>query len=694
MHHKICNQLINPQSIVIIGGSNNIHKPGGKILQNIIEGGYKGSIYVVNQKEDSVQGVISYRDARDLPPTDLAILAIPAHSCVEVVRVLAETKNARAFIVITAGFSEGSEEGASLESEMVQIVRKNGGTLIGPNCIGILTPYYHGVFTSPIPKLSVSGCDLISGSGATAVFILESGMPKGLTFSNIYSVGNSAMVGVEDFLEFMDETFDPETSSKIKLLYIESIRDPDKLLYHASSLIQKGCRIAAIKAGGSEAGSRAASSHTGAIASSDLAVEALFRKAGIVRCFGREELATVGSVFMHKELKGRKIAIITHAGGPAVMLTDALAQGGLEIPRIEGKHADELLTHLSPGSSVSNPIDMLATGTAQQLEIVIDYCDKKFDNIDAMMVIFGSPGLSEVFDVYEMLHNKMITCSKPIFPILPSLNTARKELEEFLNKGHLNFPDEVLLGNALTKVYNTPRPAEDKIFLEGVDIPRIRRIIERLGNGYAADEDIKNLLDAAGIPRVKGGIAKSQKSLLKLADEIGYPLVIKVVGPIHKSDVGGVTLNIKSSDHLLAEFNRMKKIKGYEGVLVQPMLSGLELFLGAKYEPKFGHVVLCGLGGIFVEIIKDVSSGLAPLTRNEAISMIRSLKSFRIIQGTRGQEGVDKMVFAEIIMRLSTMLRFATEIKEMDLNPLIGKGEDIYVVDARIRIEKKRKKKK
>jgi len=690
MNHKICDQLINPQSIVVVGGSENLHKPGGKILQNIIRGNFTGSLFVVNQREDIIQGVTSYRDVRYLPPVDLAILAIPAHSCVGAVKVLAEEKNTTAFIIISAGFSEGSDEGARLEKEIVDIANKNGGTLIGPNCIGILTPNYHGVFTSPIPKLSEKGCDLISGSGATAVFILESGMPKGLTFSNIYSVGNSAMTGVEDFLEYMDETFDPEFSSSIKLLYIESIKDPDKLLLHASSLIRKGCRIAAIKAGGSEAGSRAAVSHTGAIASSDLAVEALFRKAGIVRCFGREELATVGSVFMHKELKGRRIAIITHAGGPAVMLTDALSQGGLEIPRIEGNYADELLAQLSPGSSVCNPIDMLATGTAEQLGIVIDYCETKFDNIDAMMVIFGSPGLSEVFDVYELLHNKIQTCSKPIFPILPSLNTARKELEKFLNQGHLNFPDEVLLGNALTKVYNTPKPAEDKIFLEGVDIPRIRRIIESLESRYIADEDIQDLLDAAGIPRVKGGIVENQKSLFKLATEIGYPLVMKVLGPLHKSDVGGVTLNIKSRKHLVAEFERMKKIRGYQGVLLQPMLSGLELYIGAKYEPKFGHLVLCGLGGIFVEVIKDVSSGLAPLTKNEALSMIRSLRSFKIIQGTRGQEGVDKMAFAEIIIRLSTMLRFATEIKEMDMNPLIGRGDKIYVVDARIRIEKKK----
>ncbi len=688
MAHKVVNQLIDPESIVVIGGSGNIHKPGGKILRNILEGSFQGEVIAVNPKESEVQGVKCYQSVEAIPPIELAILAIPAQFCPDTVEVLIEKKKTKAFIIISAGFSEENEEGARIEKEIAEMISRAGGSLIGPNCIGVMTPFYQAVFTSPIPSLSPMGCDFISGSGATAVFIMESGIPKGLTFSSVFSIGNSAQIGVEDMLEYLDETYEKGKSSDIKLLYIESIKEPDKLLKHASSLVRKGCHIAAIKSGGSEAGSRAASSHTGALASSDLAVDALFRKAGIIRCHGREELSIVAGIMMHPEIKGKRIAIITHAGGPAVMLTDALSQGGLKIPAIEGPEADELLSFLYPGSSVSNPIDILATGTAEQVGTVIDYCDKKFQNIDAMMVIFGSTGLNEVFDVYEVLHQKMQTCTKPIFPILPSLSTARKEVEEFLRKGHINFPDEVVLGNAIVKVLNTPKPAEEKIFLDGVDIPEIRRIIDQAAPGYISEEEIQGLIDAAGIPRVQGAVVKSRKTLFGKAEEMGYPIVMKIVGPLHKSDVGGVTLNIKSKNHLLAEFSRMKKIKGYKAVLIQPMLSGLELFLGAKYEPKFGHVILCGLGGIFVEVLKDVSSGLAPLNKEEAMSMIRSLKSYQIICGARGNDGVDKDLYAEIIMRLSTLLRFAVEIKEMDLNPLIGKGKSITVVDARIRVDK------
>ena len=232
-------------------------------------------------------------------------------------------------------------------------------------------------------------------------------MATGLTFSSVYSVGNSAQIGVEEVLEHFDETFDRNTSSKVKLLYIESIENPQKLLKHATSLIQKGCKIAAIKAGSSSAGSRAASSHTGALANSDVAVDALFKKAGIVRCYGRNELNYSCIIFMHPELKGKNIAIITHAGGPAVMLTDALSKNGLQVPEIKGKESKDLLEKLYVGSSVSNPIDFLATGTAEQLETIIDYCEHKFDEIDAMVVIFGSPGLFEVYDVYDVLHKKM-----------------------------------------------------------------------------------------------------------------------------------------------------------------------------------------------------------------------------------------------------------------------------------------------
>ncbi len=682
-------QLLNPRSIAIVGGSDNTTKPGGKIVENILQGGFDGALYVVNPAHSEIQGIPAYSTVKELPSdVELGIIAVSASMCVQVVEQLAKEKNTRSFIVISAGFSEDGPDGEQLEKSLKQTVDSVGGTLIGPNCIGVLSSAYSGVFTSPVPKLDPSGCDFVSGSGSTAVFILESALPKGLTFSSLITVGNSAQVGIEDVLEYWDETYQAGKSSSIKLIYVENIQDPDKLLKHASSLVRKGCRVAAIKSGVTDAGQRATSSHTGAMASADSAVEALFRKAGIVRCFGREELTTVASIFNYPRLEGDNLAIITHAGGAGVMLTDALSGGGLNIPAIEGKAREDLLNMLNPGSSANNPIDILATGTAEQLGNVIEYCDKQMDDIHGMIVIFGSTGLSRVFDAYETIHEKMKQCKKPVFPILPSISSAREEVEFFLSHGHINFPDEVVLGKALSSICQTPWPADEDIFRENIDIPLIRSIIDEAPGGYLDPATINELLAAAGIPSVEEGVASSKKELMTLAGEFGYPLALKVIGPVHKSDVGGVTLNIKSETHLLAEYRRMRKIKGVKSVLVQKMQTGTELFIGAKYEPRFGHVVLCGLGGVFVEALGDQSYGLAPLTFNEARSMVHNLKSYPIIRGFRGREGVNEDQFVEIIVRLSTLLRFATEIKEMDLNPLIGNPEKIRVVDARMRVEK------
>ncbi len=681
-------QLLNPKSIAIIGASNNISKPGGKIIKNLIDFGFEGEIYAVNPKEKQVQGIPAFSSAGELPSVDLAVLAIPAKYCLETVKVLAGQNGTKSFIIVSAGFGETGAEGKKLEQEIAEVITRHNGCLIGPNCIGVMTPNHASAFTRPVPKLTPDGCDFISGSGATAVFIIESGIPKGLRFANVFSVGNSVQTGVEDVLQYLDENYEEGKSSKVKLLYIENIDNPDKLLFHASSLISKGCKVAAIKAGSSSAGSRAASSHTGALTSSDAAVEALFRKAGIVRCYGREELTTVACVFMCKELKGKDLAIITHAGGPGVMLTDALESGGLKIPRIEDSPAKVTLRDkLFPGSSVENPIDFLATGTAEQLGEIIDACENDFD-VDGMAVIFGSPGLFPIHDVYDLLSKRMESCRKPIYPILPSLINVKEDVAHFLSHGNVNFPDEVLLGRALTKVMNTPGPAAIVNMPGFVNVGKIREIIDHADDGYQPPCVIHRLFDEIGLPRVKEIVVKTETEAVLAALEIGFPLVMKVVGPVHKTDVGGVILNVRNTSEVQKEFFHLIEKEGAEGVLIAQMASGKELFLGAKYEQGFGHIVLCGMGGIFVEVLKDVSSGLAPLSEKEAFSMVKSLRSYRILKGYRKQPGVNIPGFADIIVRLSWLLRFATEIKELDINPLLGNENEILAVDARVRIGK------
>lgn len=681
-------QLVSPKSIVIVGGSDDTKKPGGNTLKNLLDTHYSGDLFVVNPKADSAQGVKSYRRIEDIPPVECAILAIPAKLCPDTVDVLCTKKSCKAIIILSAGFHEDSPEGAELERRIAQRCNETGTSLIGPNCIGVMTPDYAGVFTHPIPKLTRQGAALISGSGATIVFILEAAMQLGLNFSQVFSVGNCAQIGVEEALQYMDESYEEGKSSKVIMLYIENISDPWKLYRHASSLIRKGVKIAAIKAGYSEAGSRAASSHTGAMASPDKAVDALFRKAGIIRCYSRNELVTVASALMYPEPKGKRFAIITHAGGPAVMQTDTLSSQGIEIPPFTGPKAEELLAKLYPGSSVANPIDFLATGTAQQLGDILDACEEDFD-VDGMTVIFGNPGLTTTYDVYDILAEKIRNSKKPIYPVLPSIINSADEIRKFQAEGGISFPDEVALGGAIAKIVNTPAAIEDAS-LPPVDKKWIREIIDSSPDGYLPPEKVQQLLDAAGIQRAKEVVASTRQELLSGAKEIGYPLAMKVIGPVHKSDVGGVALNITDEETLLEKFHHMMTIPQTTAILMQPMLSGTQIFIGAKREGNFGHLILCGLGGIFVETLKDINYSLSPVSRVEADEMIRTLRSYRILEGTRGQEGVNIPMFSEAVRRVSALCQAAPEIFEMDINPLMAGTRQITAVDARIRIEKER----
>lgn len=655
-------------------------------MLNLIKGGFKGPLYAVNKNPVNIQGAQAITEIHQLPLVDLAIISIPAGSVIDAVKSLI-LKGTKAFIVYSAGFGEAGEAGKALETELLHIIRQSGASLIGSNCIGIINQHFKGVFTSPVPDYYSDGCELISSSGATAVFIMEAAHSTGLHFSNIYSIGNAIQTGVEELLEYMDLHFD-DSSPKVKLLYLENIRNPFKFMKHASSLVRKGCRIAAIKAGYSEAGSRAASSHTGAMASSDIAVRALFKKSGVVYCSGRDELITMGCIFQSADMHGDRLAIITHAGGSAVMLTDALTTNGLKVPKIDEMAAAPLLAKLHPGSSVANPIDFLATGTAEQLDHIIAFCED-YDEIDGMIIVFGSPGLfNSVQDVYDVIDRRMQTCKKPIYPVLPSLVNAKKEIEIFLSHNHVNFPDEVILGKALPHAYFRPTPTFGMTHLVPMETASIRNIISQSEDGYLGMAETVELLRAAGISMVQTAGLNKEDELHTLANRIPFPWVMKVVGPVHKTDVGGVSLNILNLQAAEQEFKRMMRIEGVTGIQVQQMVSGEELYCGAVKQGKFGHLVLCGLGGIFLEVIKDISYGLAPLDGEEALNMIRGLKSYEIIKGYRNRPGVNEDLFAEAIMRLASLVHLAPEIAEIEINPFKGDMSQLIAVDARVRVEK------
>lgn len=679
-------QLIQPDSIAVVGATNDLKKAGGKLLFNLLSGDFRGDVYAVNRHDRLVQGVPTYQDTDDLPVVDLAILAVAAKACPLLVERMAIHNQTKAFIIISAGFGELDEQGKALEDRLVELAQNHSLSITGPNCIGILNQHYHGVFTTPIPRLDPKGCDLISSSGATAVFLMEAGMQVGLRFASVYSVGNGQCLSAEDYLAYLDETHDPENSSCNKLLYLESIRSPQKILKHATSLIGKGCRIAAIKSGVTDSGSRAASSHTGAMATSDMAVRALFRKAGIVYCSSREELISVASVFSYRPLKGKNIAVITHAGGSAVMLTDALSQGGLNVPLIDGPVADELLSYLHRGSSVSNPIDFLATGTADQLGIIIDFCEYKMPQIDAMVVVFGSPGLFDVENVYQLLTVKLGVCQKPIFPVLPSVINAQKAIKSLMARGYVNFPDEVLLGKSLCETYFTELPSGLEETTFEVDIQAMRAGLDEVqSDGYWSSEWVNKLLDSLKILRPQEALVSDLNELAEVFGHMSKPVVMKAVGPLHKSDVGGVILDIHTFDVAAAHFDQLMQIEDCHEVLLQQQVSGQELFVGVKYEAGFGHLLLMGLGGIYVEILHDVQVCLCPCDREEIQYRLTQLQSFPLIQGVRGQAGINMDAFIEVIEKISFITQVMPEIQEMDINPLVADEHQVQAVDMRVR---------
>ena len=684
LHEK----LLNPSSIAIIGGSDHIDHIGGSVLKNLIDQGFNGQLFVVNPKKDRVQGIPSYRDITLLPQTDLAIIAIPAQDILEVVKVLATQKGTKGFIIYAAGFSELDDNGAAMEKEITEQISAAGGSLLGPNNIGMINQHYAGIFTRPLPPIDKKGVDFISASGATAVFTLEAAQQIGLRFSNLFTVGNSAQIGVEDVLEHLDESFIAGKSSKVKMLYLEGIKNPAKLLKHALSLRQKGCALVALKSGITAKGNAAAASHTGAMANSDLFVQALFNKAGIIRCQSRYELITLAAILQITTLQLKNFAVITHAGGPGVIVTDTLTQNGLLVPDLDKEQQDSIKRILFPGAATANPIDILATGTASQLEEVIAYCENEFTEIDAMIVIFGSPGLGSVDEAYQVIHNMLQTCNKPIFPIFPSVVNAKEEINQFMQKGNMAFYDEHIFAKSIAKIMGTPPPEIAPYPNPTNNDVKIRSLIKEFPSGFLGPKQSYELMEAAGIKMARQALAKTASELLKVVKNLHYPLVQKIIGPLHKTDKEGVIVNVLNDEELVHNYRNLMQIDGATGVMIQEMIKGKEVFIGGKRETAFPPLIMFGAGGIYIEALKDLQSVLAPIDRVQAIHQVSKLRIKPILQGMRGESSCHLEAFYTAIEKVSTLMLLVPEITELDINPLILTEQDIFAVDARIKIEK------
>jgi acetyltransferase len=681
--------IFEPGSIAVLGGGNDLTKPGGRLVWSLRTKGFE-RLWVVNAHGGQVQGLPTYDRVEALPEApDLAILSIPARHVLAAVRSLVD-RGTKGFIVLSCGFSELDEAGKALEKDLASLVRGAGATLIGPNSLGVFTPRYVGTFGGPDFDPVPGTIDFISASGSTAAFIMEAGLDRGVHFASLVSVGNSATVGVEDVLAYQDATFDTNPV-KAKLLYLESIVDPARLLKHAQSLRQKGCRLVALKAGTSDVGARAASSHTGAMASRDAAVSALFEKAGITRVSSKTEMVDVAGLLTRvRAPRGKRVAIVTHAGGPGILLADELARHGFEVPVLGEETRARLKEVLAPGSSTTNPIDFLASGTAAHLRSIFTILEElERDRIDGVCVIFGSPGLFDIWPVMQEILEAGHRMSIPVYPVLPSVRTAADEARKFRRAGGFFFTDEVALARAMALVCRTPEPAsgEATVPIDEVEVAAVLKESQGQGRRMLAPGQVDRLLRAVGLTPPPSAIVEGVEGVAEAARGVGYPMVLKVVGPSHKTDVKGVALGVTSDEEAMDRARALLSIEGARGVILQKQVSGVELILGASREERFGHLVLVGLGGVMTEVLSDVRMGLAPLSAGEAERLVRGIRGQALLDGFRGGPVVDREKLCRILRGIATLVSRFPQIVEMDVNPLMADGTSFWAVDGRVEVE-------
>lgn len=678
--------LLEPKSIAVIGASEDISKPGGRITLNILTKKFGGKLFLVNPKGGTIQGVKAYTSISELPAApELALIAVPAKFVRASLEELA-IKGSKVVVVLSAGFGELGEEGKQAEKTLAEIADRNGILLLGPNCSGVMTYAHASKFTGTALEMTRGGIDFISGSGATVDFLAEHAMRRGLHFNSFLTVGNSAQSGVPDLMKIYDAAH-TDDSSRIMITYQESIKNPQEFLRAARSLGKKGVLLAGIKAGTTQAGSRAAASHTGAMATNDTAVQALFDKAGVIRVDSRMELVDVANVLVCVKGKadGKRVAIVTDAGGPGVMVSDELNRQGFEVPAFNEKTRTRLAEVLPPGAGVGNPVDCLPSITAPVMEKVLKILQEEVSGqVDYIIYMNGDSGLSDNWAIYQVLKKFMDTSPIPVLPSLVSVLSSEVPLKKFRQTGGCYFEDEVYMARALARVVNRPHVTEPVTAAAGFDRNKIAGLLAGQ-HGALSPQVTREVLQAAGV-RFPGQVELTAKTGLA-SMPFAFPWVMKVMGPLHKSDVGGVRVGIRNLAEAEKVWDELLQIKAANGVLVQQMVKGTEVIIGANREEGYGHLVAFGLGGIYTEALKDVKFALAPLSREEADRMIHSIRAFPLLEGVRGEQGMYLVTLQDILIRISLLVTDFPSIRELDLNPVKGYGKDIFTVDARVLVD-------
>ncbi len=694
--------FFNPRSVAIVGASRQEGKVGYEILANMIEAGYKGRIFPVNPKADEIKGLKCYSDLESIPQTpDLVLIIVPAKIVPTVMQQCAKV-GTKAVVIITAGFKEVGEQGRALERQVIQTARQAGIRVIGPNVLGVIVPAnnLNASFGGDLP--AAGGIAYLSQSGALLAAILDTANDSGIGFSRLVSIGNKADVDELDIMEAVAA----DNDTKVIAGYLESITDGNAFVREAER-ISHIKPILLMKSGGTQAGAEAASSHTGSLAGSEVAYESAFERAGIIRCDSIKQQFDYAQAFASQPLPaGSRVAVITNAGGPGIMAADAIEREGLTFAKLTEDTVNKLASSLPDAANLLNPIDVLGDALANRYEFAIDVVMDD-PNVDAILVLLTPQAMTEAVATAEAIVK--VTGQKPGKPVLACFLGAAKVRDgvSILRKGGIpqyESPESAVDAiEAMIRYVQWRSRPKRVVKLFPVNRRKVENIVERhLRRGVLdiGEAESKEILEAYGFVTPKGSLATTADQAANIARQLGYPVVLKIWSPdiLHKSDVGGVKIGLTSEQKVRDAFDLMiyripKKQPDAHilGVLVQEMCGkGKEVILGMHRDPHFGPLMMFGMGGIMVEVLKDVAFYLAPLTAQEAKQMLISTKTYKILQGVRGDEGVDIDRIAEGLQRLSQLVTEFPQIKEMDINPYVvgHEGTTPIAVDARISLEK------
>jgi acetyl coenzyme A synthetase (ADP forming)-like protein len=690
--------ILRPRSVAVVGASRQAGTIGHEIVVALVRNGFNGPVYPVNPLARAIGAVPAFPSVAHLPePPDLAVIAVPKDQVLAVARECVACR-AGGLVVISSGFREVGGAGADLERELTAFVRKSGIRMIGPNCMGVLNAHpalrLNATFASHLPPFGRIG--FVSQSGAMGLSVLDYAKVYGIGISQFVSVGNKSDVSGNDLLEFWEE--DPDVG--VILMYVESFGNPRKFLDLASR-ITKRKPIIVVKSGASRAGARAASSHTGALAASDVTVAAMLEQAGVLRARSVEELFDLAIAFGPQAApRSRRTAVLTNAGGPGILAADALEAEGLEVADLSPATVARLAPLFPPEASLRNPLDMIASATPAGYRAALSALQED-PNVDAVMAIFVPPLGVQQSDVTEAIAGTATAHpDTPVVAVLmghEGLPQGKAALHEAGVPAYI-FPESAARALAGRNRYREwqERPARQEDRLE-LDDPTIRRLLAQAraaGRGRLSELAALELLTACGIPVVPAGLARSADEAAHLAEQLGWPVVAKVMAPaiVHKTEADGVHLGLADGAavrHAWARIHagaaRFQPDAVVEGVLIQRQAQGLaELIVGTHRDPSFGPMVMFGLGGILVEVLGDVRFRVAPITVREAHDLLDGIRGRRILDGVRGAPPADRAALVDVLRRVAQLAADYPEIAELDLNPLLAQAEGCAAVDARV----------